>query len=128
MPLQDKLVHELAKAEQAAKAAAKKIKKQRQKAKKQLTQAESLHPCKSGSATSLARLSLAHEPDPEPASSTDLSPASSQGSPALQPSHAVAAAQLQTAKHDKCQDSKDADMLSIFRCPITKVSHAELPS
>ena len=127
MQLQDNLVSEHAEAEQAAKAAAKKVKKQRQKAKKQLSQAESMQPCDSGSGTSLAGPRLAKEADPEPPSPLGPSPESSKGPPSLQESHTAATAQPQTASHDASQDSLDADMLSIFRCPITKVSQTEQP-
>lgn len=101
----------------AAKAAAKKAKKQRQKAKKQLTQAQTedlpTDSLESGG-------SPAHMPKPQ--SSTVGSSESQHSNAASAGSHAVGStAEPQTAEQIK-QESADAAMLYIFRCPITKVS------
>ena len=95
----------------AAKAAAKKAKKQRQKANKKLTQAQ----IQDASSSSPAHTS-------KPQSST-VGSSKSQHSNASSPgSRAVGSiVESRTAEQIK-QESADAAMLNIFRCPITKVS------
>ena len=117
LQLEDAAFHtERDKAEQEAKAAAKKAKKQRQKAKKQLAQpqAEATVACSSESSGLQAQ-------GPEPHSSKLPSSESQQGCAPLEERYAEGLmGEPQAAEHIN-QDSLDAGMLNIFRCPITKV-------
>lgn len=103
--------------DKAAKAATKKAKKQRQKAKKQLTEAQ---------AEDVPTVSLESGGSPahtsKPQSSTVGSSVSQHSNASSPGSRAVEfIVEPQTAEQIK-QESADAAMLYIFRCPISKVS------
>ena len=117
-PAADATNAESAEAKQQAKADAKKAKKQRQKAKKHMTrtQAEALTPCTSQAET------LAHSPEGEftklPSSEAQSKSAIVEESPGGEDNAGSPGREDTTAS----QHSREADLLEIFRCPMSKVS------
>lgn len=106
--------------QQQAKAAAKKAKKQRQKAKRQ--QAQALGPCGSELDSSAHSTPRVQSPDAQATQLQVLTPNISEalGSCAKSSGSSL---QDQDLSHQH-QNSADAHMLNLFRCPLTKVSSA----